>query len=54
MMGIWPARALILYVMYGEYVDIALQYAALGEYNPLFALLWGMCNPFAIAIESAT
>lgn len=44
------ARCLLLYVMYGEYLQTAMVYASFGEFDPLWALLWGMCNPFVIAV----
>ena len=50
-MSVNAARCLLLYIMYGEYLQTAMVYASFGEYDPLWALLWGMCNPLAIAIK---
>ena len=45
-------RCLLLYTMYGEYLEYALAHASYGDYSMLLTLLWGMCSPFTIAIES--
>ena len=44
------ARCLILYIMYGQHLEVALQWASFYEFGPLWQLLWAVCTPMVIAV----